>query len=538
VSVTVAASSGQSPALNSLADRWSAAGPAVAGRCAAVTVVRMESSAVASALGPTWDEARDGPRPDVWVPDSTLWLLITASHPNAKAMLPDHAPSTASSPIVLATRRPVAEALGWTQRSLGWEEIVGAFARPDTWPKVGHPEWATLQMGMTDPSVSTPGLASALAAFDPDGDGQVSEAEIATSVVFNQALGAMAPDTATFFNEQRSQPAATTGSVAAFPAIERDVAAYDATNPANQLVPVYPRQSPIVADYPYAVLNAAWVDDVHKAIADQFLQYVLSSTGQKTLSAEGFRDPSRSAAQAPQLSAERGFQAGIATPRKDPSVTAINEIVGQWALLQRTTSIVVVVDTSGSMGLPVPGTQLTRLQLMQQTALAGFGLLNNRTRIGLWQFSSNLTPTTDYRELVPVGPMSQPVGGVPRVQALMGAVQGLKPAGGTGLYDTAYAAWHMMQGQWQPNSTNAIALITDGKNEADTGLTREELVAKLTKENLPDKPTPIIGIAVGPEADADALSEMSRLTGGRTFIARDPATAVKTLVLAFAGRLR
>jgi hypothetical protein len=42
---------------------------------------------------------------------------------------------------------------------------------------------------------------------------------------------------------------------------------------------------------------------------------------------------------------------------------------------------------------------------------------------------------------------------------------------------------------------------------------------------------------VGPEADANALRQISQATGGRTFVARDPNQAVQTLVLAFAGRL-
>src|SRR6266542_3203170 len=429
--LTVVASTSQFSVLDGLARRWSADKPTIAGHCVAVTVARKESSAVASALGPSWDETRDGPRPDVWVPESSLWLLVAGSHPTAQPILPDHAPSTASSPVVLALRRPVAEALGWPQRPLGWEDVLGAFVRPDTWAKVGHPEWATLRLGMTDPTVSTAGLASALALLDQDGDNQLSDIEITTSLAFTQSLGAMAPDTTTFFNEQRN-----------------------------------------------------------------------------------------------------------AQPTGPVSVAAINQIIGQWTALQRAVNILVVLDTSGSMNQPVPGTPLTRLQLLQQTALAGFGLLTNQTKAGLWQFSTQLTPTSDYRELVPFGPIAVPVGGVPRLQALMGAVQSLKASGGTALYDTAYAAWKLMQSRWQPNATNAVLLITDGKNEADVGLTREQLAAKLTKEAQPDKPTAIIGIAVGPEADAEALQEMSRLTAGRTFVARDAASAVQTLVLAFAGRLR
>src|SRR5262249_53512833 len=155
-----------------------------------------------AALAPTWDETRDGPKPDVWLPESTLWLLVAASHQNAQAMLPERAPSTASSPIVLALRRPLAEALGWPQRPLGWEEAFGAFARPGTWATVGHPEWAALRMGMTDPTVSTPGLAAALAMLDQNADGELGQDEIITSVALSQALGAIAPQTSTFFDEQ------------------------------------------------------------------------------------------------------------------------------------------------------------------------------------------------------------------------------------------------------------------------------------------------------------------------------------------------
>lgn len=530
--VTVAASSTQFSVLDGLARRWTGGGPTVAGHCAAVTVVRKDSSAVAAALAPTWDEVRDGPRPDVWVPESTLWLLVAASHPNAQPMLPDRPRSTASSPIVLAIRRRVAEALGWPQRPLGWEEVFGAFYRSDTWPKVGHPEWATLKIGMTDPTVSTPGLAAALTLLDQDADGQLSDAEITASITLSQSLGAIAPETVTYFNEQANQQPAANGSVAAFPAIERDVAAYDAANPAVPLVPLYPKQNPIVADYPYAVLGGSWVDADRRAVAEEFLQYLLSPTGQKAMGAEGFRDPGRNPAQAAQLSPERGFQAGIAAPRKDPTVAAVSQLIGQWTSLQRSVNILAVLDTSGSMNRPVPGSALTRLQLLQQTAIAGFRLLTNHMKAGLWQFNNT------YEQMVPFGPIPVPVDGVPRAEALVGAAQRLTAGGNTALYDTAYAAFHMMQSQWQPDTSNTVLLITDGKNELSTGLTREELAAKLAKEVLPDKPTVIVGIAVGPEADADALSEMSRLTGGRTFVVRDAATAIQTLVLAFSGRLR
>jgi Ca-activated chloride channel family protein len=537
--ITAVASPGEFQALDTVARQWTATGSSVDGRCAGASVVLKDSSQAAAALGPSWDPARDGPRPDVWVPDSSLWLNVAATRPDGRSLLPESTTSTASSPIVLAVRQPVMQALGWPNRALGWDEVLGAFFTPDTFPKIGHPEWASLRMGMTDPTVSTAGLASALALLDRDANGELSDAEISASVVFSSSLGAMAPDTTTFFNEQHNSSAdATSVSVAAFPAIERDVASYDASSPSVQLVPVYTKQNPVNADFPYAILKASWVDGHRRAVAEAFLRYVLSPAGQRTLAADGFRDPTGNSARTAHLTGDLGFQGAIGTPRKNPNTTAVSAIITAWTGLERGVNILAVVDTSGSMKQPVPGTSLSRLQLLQQTAITGFNLMTAQTKIGLWQFSTNLTPTTDYRELVPYGPLNETINGVPRVKALVGAVSSLQAGGDTALYDTAYAAWKAAQARWLPNATNAVLLITDGKNDNPKGgMTLEQVVQRLTQEAQPDKPTNIIGIAVGPEADANALQQLSQATGGRTFVARDAATAVQTLVLAFAGRV-
>ena len=119
----------------------------------------------------------------------------------------------------------------------------------------------------------------------------------------------------------------------------------------------------------------------------------------------------------------------------------------------------------------------------------------------------------------------------------MGAVQQLKAGGGTGLYDTVYAAYLRMQRAWQPNAQNVLVVMTDGKNEDDEGLNLASLLQRLGAAARADRPLPIIGIAVGPEADANALQQISKATGGRTFVARDDLSAIQQIVLAFAGRI-
>jgi Ca-activated chloride channel family protein len=352
-------------------------------------------------------------------------------------------------------------------------------------------------------------------------------------------LGAVAPDTATFFAAQKPSTATDANAVvAAFPSLESDVANYNTNNPATALVPVYDTQKPITADYPYTVLSAGWVGQIERAAAGQFLSYLLGPAAQATLGSLGLRTPDRTVTRTDALPVAAGFAPTVAPARPVPDPATITAVVTEWANLQRQVNLLALLDTSGSMARPVPGTGMTRLQLLQQTAITGFDLLTNRTSIGLWDFSVRPGSTSEYRQLVPFGPVPANIGTVPRGQALSAAVAALQPAGFTPLYDVAYAAFHEMQQHWQPDSSNAVILITDGVNERGGGLSLPELLDRLRREQRPEQPVQIVTIALGTQADADALRLVSQVTGGRTYVVRDVASAIQTLVLAFTGRLQ
>lgn len=534
LTITVVAPSGISPVLDRLATAWTASRPDLHGRCLAATVSRKESSQVAATLSPGWDTVRDGVRPDVWVPESSLWLSVAGGRPEAAAMLPASPASIASSPVVVALRSEVAEALGWPQQALTWPAVIGAFVTPGGWAKLGHPEWSQLRIGMVEPSASTAGLAAVISILDQTGSGTVSDEQLVASLGFTQALGAVVPDGGQFFTAQVSP----TSNIAAFPALETDLAAFNRAHPDHQLVPVYPAGAPIVADYPYTVLNSSWVDADVRAAADQFLKYLQSNAGLDAFGVAGLRAPDRTIRDAATLPQTQGFVASVPQPRNNPNAATLSGMITQWTALERQSNVLLAVDTSGSMMLPVPGTSMTRMELMQQTASTGFALLTNQSNLGLWDFSTR-PGEGEYRQLVPFGPATAALGSATRQQVMLGELAGLKPGGDTPLYDTIYAAFKEMQKHWQANSTNAVLLITDGANDlpGGGGLTLTQLLAKLASEQQADRPVQVISIAVGPEADAAALQQISQATGGRTFVEKDPAAAVQTLVLAFAGRL-
>jgi len=156
-------------------------------------------------------------------------------------MLPKQPPSIASSPTVLALRRPLAQALGWPQRTLGWRDLIGAFSDPRVWAKAGHTEWASRRVVITDPSNvdRRPRVAVDHLRPDPDRQGQRRAVDRRLGVYpdprrcrpGHQCLLRRAE----FLRYQRSERG---GRRVPGPTLESDVANYDVTNPATALVPV------------------------------------------------------------------------------------------------------------------------------------------------------------------------------------------------------------------------------------------------------------------------------------------------------------
>ncbi len=534
VTTTVAASPDQYAVMSDLANRWTDSTPKVDGRCVAVSVVSAEPSKVAAALGSAWNEGRDGPRPDVWAPDSSVWTAVAAARPEAAAVLPDESPSIATSAIVLALPRPMAEAMGWPGKEVRSGDLLVAMATGRTWAQFGHPEWGAMRFGMTDPTRSASGLTSLLAVIDSDRDGKVSDAELTASVGFAGAVTSIAPDVATLvdgFSKGRA-PGDALASAVAFPADEHELIAHRPSG--LELVPIYPGDEVPVADHPFVILKAPWVDYVKTETAAKFRDFLLDDDARRAYGAAGFRDVDGSTRHAPVLAAELGFKPAVTPVTSRPDAASVNQIVAQWSLLQRPINVLIVLDTSGSMNQRVPQANLTRLQLLQQAAVKGIGLLNSSSRMSLWQFSSNLTPTTDHRQLVPFPAANA----TSQRGQLIEAIKGLRADGNTGLYDTARAAHRAILDAWQPGAINLVILISDGRNEDSAGLSRDELIRALRSEKRADRPAPIIGMAVGPAADAAALTEIAQVTGGRTFVAKNDTDAVQQIVLAFAGRLK
>ena len=233
------------------------------------------------------------------------------------------------------------------------------------------------------------------------------------------------------------------------------------------VVAVYPTSRGTVLDYPYLALG----DRAGSAeSAGRLLDALRAPAGQEILRDAGFRDASGTAGrQLKEIPLLRGARPVVA---EVPSADAVEHAVNALAAVNLGTRLLAVIDVSGSMAEPVPSAGgARRIDLVKKAAGNGLALYDDRAEIGLWTFSTDLTPTTDYRELVPIGPLGARPGGHSGREMLARSIGGVAPVrgGSTGLYDTVLAAVRTVRAGWQPGRVNSVVVLTDGENDDPAG---------------------------------------------------------------------
>jgi Ca-activated chloride channel family protein len=526
--------------------------PAVGDRCVDVQVRGTDSVEAAAALSTGWDEATQGPRPDVWVPASSTWALQVALRQQAvgqEVVIPFEYPKVATTPMVMAMPKPMAEALGWPRAPLSFRKMLGAVTNPEGWKALGHPEWGPFRLGKTDPNLSTPGLEALIAAVFA-ATGQTSELSVETLVKqedtlrrvilgLERAPGQDADTPATFLAnlQQADQAGQTLQFVSAVPLDEKSVWDYNRGNasgleesgerdkPDVPLVAVYPEEGTLEADHPWLVLRAPWVDDAKRDAAAGFLDYLRSEPIQARFQAAGFR--TSEGRPGPQLSEANGLlpdqPSRVLAP---PAPKVVAATLQSWNSARKRSNVLAVYDVSGSMKEEVPGTGgRTKIDIVKQAAGQALALFAPETNLGTWLFSTNLAGSRDWVESVPIGPTNAKLpNGKSRRQVLAEALGRLQATDGdTGLYDTTLAAFRALQRSYAPERINIVVLLTDGINDdPGGGISRAELLSRLKSEQDKERPVRIITIAYGANADAASLKLISQATGGLAYVSRDP----------------
>jgi hypothetical protein len=280
------------------------------------------------------------------------------------------------------------------------------------------------------------------------------------------------------------------------------------------LIAVYPTEGSPVLDYP--VLR---VGDRMSPAVDAVVRALTSDRAQTQVRKAGFRGPK---GQAPPGAGERtGIQDGV------PGVLALDpaEMQGLFARLSslaKPSRLLAVFDVSTSMRARVG--DHTRATLARDAAKSALGLFPDNAAIGLWVFARKLDGDTDWTELVPTRALAADADGRPQRAVLADALDSIPSRlspGGTGLYDTTLAAVRAARANYDPTAVDSVVLVTDGKDEDGNSIGLADLLQTLRGEVDATRPIKVIGIALGPDADMDALQQIAAATGGAAYSAVD-----------------
>ena len=455
------------------------------GSCATAEVTAEEPLQTLADLGSLGADAL----PQLWVPDSSLWAARAG---DAGVEL---AGSLASSPLVLATSRSAAEELGWTQDAPSWGEALTT-DRP---------------LAVPDLAASAEGLSVLAAVRQSLGGGEEADNAVVEAVL--AAARGEVPSPADALR------AGTEGGADAplVPVSEQEVLATNRAAGSESLLAVYPSDGSPALDYP--LLRLPVEEDVAPAV-DAVVEALTAGSTAQAVRAAGFRDPQGTAPEG--AGPETGVQEA-APAVLELDAAALQGLLGRLSSLATPSRLLTVIDVSTSMNAPAgDGTRATLARDATKSALT---LLPDSYSGGVWAFAYQLDGDTDHVELAPLRQFGADAGGKTHRELLVeqfDSIPDLLRPGGTGLYDTSLAATRAAREAYDPEAVNSVVLITDGENEDDTGIQLGELLDTLRAEADPERPVKVIGIALGPDADLDALQQIADATGGAAYQALDP----------------
>jgi hypothetical protein len=215
---------------------------------------------------------------------------------------------------------------------------------------------------------------------------------------------------------------------------------------------------------------------------------------------------------------------GEASPQPASEV-ALQEALGMWTITVQSARITTVVDASSSMSEPVAKTNQSRMDVTKASLLQALATFTPEDEIGLWEFSTKLDGDKDYRVLVPTERLGDRTGDGTQRDRLTAAFGKLAPVpnGATGLYDTTLAAYKAATSSYVKGKFNALVILTDGVNQDPGSISRADLITQLRTLANPERPVPLIVIAVGPDADKQEAEQIARATGGSGHEVSDPA---------------
>jgi Ca-activated chloride channel homolog len=453
----------------------------------------------------------------VWSPASSLLVDVLNDRWAEKTSLAGgrklvaESPSLVLSPVVIAIWEPMARALGWPDKPLGWADVAEFATSAQGWSRYGRSQWGTFKFGHTHPRYSNSG-AIALTAATYAGAGKsrdLQDADVDRASAFVKRVQAnvvhYGRSTGFFAEKMFTRGPGYLSAAVLYEnlVVESYLDPKYASKP-FPVVAVYPREGTFWSDHPYAILDLPSTTPEIRDAATRFRDFLLSPERQRAaLQRFGFRPADPSVALGPPLDSAHGVDPG--QPKNvlpNPPVAVTRRILDGFESVKRPVSVTFVIDTSGSM----KGVPLEQAKAGARVFLEGLPA-GDSVRVLLFSTQPHWVSQTPE-------PLLQ------SRQRMIEAIAGSFADGGTALYDAILEACRPSSVD-PKGAARAVIVLTDGQ-DTDSRVKLDGLLSRFRQgaagegENADSMPR-LFTIAYGSQADTSVLKQIAEAAGGAFF---------------------
>jgi hypothetical protein len=527
--LNVAVNDDLAPAVAQVAQDFNKQQHLAGGRCVTVQVTDQPSAAVAARLDGQSHEVGQA-AVQAWIPDSSLWVDVARTYPaGARAVQPTGI-EVAESPLMTVMPRAVANQTHVFDSPAGWNVLLPAAVG-------GPPARLGLKVAIPDPSESAAGLATLVQLSRLLGSGAAARSAFTSFVLSAESTQQFANPTSLASFVSTAAPPWRSHDVTV--TSEQAVIAYDRADPAETLAAQYPtglqaKLGTATLDYPFVLTTS---DATDETAAREFAQSLRQPYAASVIRYAGFRTADGVADATPH---SFGLQTQVLQEAAAASASEAQTNLEVWGKLELGSRLLVLIDTSQSMGIrDGVGTQ-TLAEETGQTSKLGLSLFPDTTQIGLWEIGDNLTGTKPYQEEVPIGPLPDQLGLISRRQQLQQIDDTLRPNGKPlQLNNAILAGYKAMIAAYRPHYSNALIVLTAGVDDGPGDMSTADLKAEVQKLFNPQRPVQILIDQIGTAAPQNfqGLLAVASQTGGAAYQVLKPSEIGQVFIESFSHRL-
>jgi Ca-activated chloride channel homolog len=441
-----------------------------------------------------------------WSPASSLWGRLLNFEADAQYVADDN-PSIVRTPLVIAMWEPMAQALGYPRKSVGFSDIVDLSTSNQGWARYGKPQYGKFKLVHTNPDFSTSGLSAVVAEYysatgkkegltekDISGAGARKQVrDIERSIVHYG-------DTTLFIADQmRRKGPGYASAVAMEEATLLDFNKNRGGQP--KLIAIYPDEGTFYSDNPYIVLDAPWVTPEKRDGAKAFQKFLAEEISPEVAARAGFRPADLRTKPVAPITKANGVDP--AQPKRVlglPSPPVMDRIRKAWREDRKPANVLLVLDTSGSMN------DENRLKRAKEGLGAFLREVSPNDRVGLTIFSDQV------QALVPIAPVRQ------NKRRLQGTIRDLIADGGTAFHDATAEGVETVKRLNDKERINAVVMLTDGE-DTDSSLSIDDVVRRLDAQGDSESAVRVFTIAFSASAlgAEEGLKRIAAASGGQAY---------------------